>query len=84
MERNTTETEIPMTPTKERVRLSLDVSPELNAKIEKLAEETDATKSDILRRAIMLLDLAVTAKQDGKRVGIADKDQPLTTEIVGF
>ena len=69
---------------KERIRLSLDVSPELNRLIEDLAERTDGTKSDVLRRAIALMDVAVRANESGKRVGIADTDQGLTTEFVGL
>lgn len=68
---------------KERtVRLSLDVSVELNKLINQLAKETNSTKSDVLRRAVSLLNVAVDAKQQGKKIGIAEKDQPLTTEII--
>jgi predicted transcriptional regulator len=69
---------------KERIRLSLDVSPELNELIEDLAGRTDGTKSDVLRRAIALMDVAVRANESGKRVGVADTDQGLTTEFVGL
>ena len=64
------------------VRLSLDVSDELNNLIKQLAKETNSTKSDVLRRAITLLSVAVEAKRQGKKIGIAEKDQPLTTEII--
>jgi predicted transcriptional regulator len=67
---------------KETVRLSLDVSVELNKLINQLAKETNSTKSDVLRRAVTLLNVAVEAKQQGKKIGIAEKDQPLTTEII--
>ncbi len=69
---------------KERIRLSLDVSPELNELIEDLAERTDGTKSDVLRRAIALMDVAVRANESGKRVGVAETDQGLATEFVGL
>lgn len=68
----------------EKIRLSLDVSPELNERLETLAEQTHGTKSDVLRKAIALMDLAVQAKREGKRVGIAEGDQALSTEIVGI
>jgi predicted transcriptional regulator len=64
------------------VRLSLDVSVELNKLINQLAKETNSTKSDVLRRAVTLLNVAIDAKQQGKKIGIAEKDQPLTTEII--
>lgn len=69
---------------KEKVRLSLDVSLELNQTLEDLAEKIGGTKSEVLRKAIALMEVMVEAKQQGKRVGIADKDQPLATEIVGI
>lgn len=69
---------------KERVRLSLDVSPELNDLIEDLAERTDGTKSDVLRRAIALMDVAVKANEQGMKVGVAADDNSLTTEFVGL
>lgn len=67
---------------KEMVRLSLDVSVELNTLINQLATETTSTKSDVLRRAVTLLSVAVEAKRQGKKIGIAEKDQPLATEII--
>lgn len=69
---------------REKVRLSLDVSLELNQTLEDLAEKIGGTKSEVLRKAIALMEVMVEAKQQGKKVGIADKDQPLATEIVGI
>lgn len=71
-------------PEREKVRLSLDISPELNDLLEGLAATTGTTKSDVLRRAITLMEVAVDAKRQGKRIGIATKDQILATEIIGF
>ena len=69
---------------KEKVRLSLDISPELNALLESLAAKTGGTKSDVLRKAIALMEVAVDAKRRGLKLGLAEKDQPLTTEIIGL
>ncbi len=69
---------------KEKVRLSLDISSEMNELLEKLADLTGGTKSDVLRKAITLMEVAVEAKRNGKKFGIAEKDQPLATEIVGL
>lgn len=66
------------------VRLSLEVSPQLNAKLEELAEKLHGSKSDVLRRAVALMDVAVQAKEEGKKFGVANKDQELATEIVGI
>lgn len=69
---------------KEKVRLSLDISPELNALLESLAAATGGTKSDVLRKAIALMEVAVDAKRRGLKLGLAEKDQPLVTEIIGL
>lgn len=67
-----------------KVHLSLDISPDLNALLDKLAASIGGTKSDVLLKAIVLMDVAVDAKRQGKKFGIAEKDQPLATEIVGI
>ncbi|MCS6861624.1 MAG: ribbon-helix-helix protein, CopG family [Abditibacteriales bacterium] len=66
----------------EKIRLSLDVSPELYQKLDELANAIHATKSEVLRRAIALMDVAVRAKEQGKKIGLAEQDQPLATEII--
>lgn len=68
----------------DKVRLSLDVSREMNTLLETLADETGGTKSDVLRKAVGLMEVAVAAKKNNQKFGIADKDQQLVTEIVGL
>ena len=69
---------------KEKVRLSLDISRELNDLLEQLAARTGGTKSDVLRKAIALMEVAMDGKRRGLKLGLADKDQQLTTEIIGL
>src|SRR5919199_4904479 len=73
---------------REKIRLSLDVSPELYALLESIAERTDESKSDVLRKAIVLMDVAVKASQEGKRLLVQDppqKDGHVTqTEVIGL
>lgn len=71
-----------MTDAKEMVHLSLDLSPELNETLEELASKIGGTKTDVLRQAIALMQIAVTAKEEGKKFGIAEPAQPLATEII--
>jgi predicted transcriptional regulator len=73
-----------MSAEKEKVRLSLIVSPELNDTLNELAEKLGGTKSEVLRRSIALMEVMVDAKEQGKKIGIADKDQPLAIEIIGI
>lgn len=67
-----------------KIRVSLDISPELYAKLQGLARDIRGTKSDVLRKSLALMDVAVQARKDGKKIGIAEKSEQLTTEIIGF
>jgi predicted transcriptional regulator len=66
------------------IRLSLVVSPELNKTLENLAENSHSTKSEILRKAIALFDLALQARRKDQKIGILDKDDQVVKEIVGI
>ena len=68
----------------EKVRLSLDVSPELNQVLEDLAAKIHGTKSDVLRKAIALMEVEVDAKEKHQKLGIMDENRQLVTEIVGL
>ncbi len=67
-----------------KIRVSLDISPELYAKLQALAKDIRGTKSDVLRKSLALMDVAVQARKSGKKIGIADRTEQLTTEIIGF
>jgi predicted transcriptional regulator len=67
-----------------RTRLTFDVSAELNEVLERLAEKTSGTKSEVLRKAIALMDVAVDAKGKGQRVGLLDEKDQVVTRIVGL
>jgi len=68
----------------EKIRISLDISPQLYEKLQSLAQELDGTKSDVLRKSLVLLDVAVEARKNGKKLGLADSNNQLTTEIIGI
>lgn len=67
-----------------KVRLTLDLSPELDELVGRLAKITGGTKSDVMRKSIALMELAVEAKRAGKKFGIAQEGQTLATEIVAI
>lgn len=69
---------------KRKIRLSLVVTIDLNETLTDLAERTGETKSDVLRKAIALMEMAVDARQRGRKVAIVEKDQTVMTEIVGI
>jgi hypothetical protein len=67
-----------------KIRLTLDVSQELNKTLNELADNGNTTKSDILRRAIALMELAVQAQKEGGKVMFVNNDKSETKEIVGL
>ncbi len=80
---NKQQTTINQAEARPRVRLTVDVSPELNATLTKLAQEGHITKSEILRRAITLMEVAVSARERGQKIALVDQETPVNTEIVG-
>lgn len=66
------------------VRLSLDVSSELNYVLESVAKATHSSKSDVLRKSIALLEIAVKEKKHGNHLGVFNEKQKIINEIVGF
>jgi putative ubiquitin-RnfH superfamily antitoxin RatB of RatAB toxin-antitoxin module len=67
-----------------RVRLNLVITKQLDAALAQLAVENGTNKSDILRKALALYEVASEAKEQGNRLGIVSKDRQLLTEIVGL
>ena len=67
-----------------KVRLTVDVSPELNETLDQLADNAHLTKSEILRRAIALMKVAAQAHEKGQKLALIDKDQQGMTEIIGI
>jgi predicted transcriptional regulator len=67
-----------------KIRVSIDISPELYSKLQSLARDIRGTKSDVLRKSIALMDVAVQARKEGKKIGFADRSEQLITEIIGF
>jgi predicted transcriptional regulator len=66
------------------VRLNILLSDELYTQIEKVAGDREATKAEVLRKAIALYLAATDGKKKGLRVGLANSDQKLETEFVGL
>lgn len=69
---------------KNTTSISLQVSPELNALLENMASESHSTKSDVMLKAIAMMDVAIKAKNNNQKVGILDLNDNLVNEIVGI
>ncbi len=66
----------------EKVRISLDISPELNRRLQTMARDIHGTKSDVLRKSLALMEVALQATKEGKKFGAAEHSDQLTTEVV--
>lgn len=70
---------------RQRVHLVLDVSAALNTVLEDLAETTGTTTSNVLRKAIALMDVAVDARRAGKHIVVLDHaPDGRSREIIGI
>jgi hypothetical protein len=68
----------------EKVRLSLQVTEELNRLLEEMADDAGITKSDVLRQALALMKAARDGKKQHRHLGLVSDPKKLETEIVGF
>lgn len=78
----TTDNEIKELEALARIRLTLDLSPRLNAVVERIAGNKGTTKADVLRAAIEYLEMAETAANDGLQVGAWRDTETKRTERV--
>lgn len=65
-------------------RINLVVSDELNQVLDELAKDTESTKSDVLRKSIALIKMAVNERKAGNHIGVFDDKQKIVKEIIGF
>lgn len=68
----------------DKVRLSLQVSQELNQTLEEIANSTGTNRTDVIRQALALMKVAHNAKRDGRHLGLVSDARKLDTEIVGL
>lgn len=66
------------------IRLSLDLSPQANNALESVASSQHTTKSDVLRKAIALVQVAEEARRANRKIGIFDTEANVFSEIVGI
>jgi predicted transcriptional regulator len=67
------------------VRFNMVLSDELNSEIDKVALESETTKSEILRKALQLYLAGRERAQDGLKLGFFyPKTRELKTEVIGL
>jgi hypothetical protein len=60
---------------------NLALSEKTNAKLDRIAKDIGVTKDDVFAWAFALLELAVKARKEGKRVAIVNADNSIETVI---
>jgi len=66
------------------VRAQLIRSDELDREINKAAEETGNSRSELVRKALTLYLAALDKKKQGLKLGFAKPEQTLETEVIGL
>lgn len=70
---------------KDKVRLTLELSEDVNQDLEEIADESGSTKSEVLRKAIALVKAASDGKRRGRELALIDpKSEKVVTRIVGL
>ncbi|MFE0756160.1 ribbon-helix-helix domain-containing protein [Inquilinus sp. NPDC058860] len=65
-------------------RLNITMPEGIADRLDKIAEETKTSKSEILRRALMLFEVAHNSVKEGKKVGITSAEGRLEREFIGL
>lgn len=65
-------------------RVSVDLSSQLNARLEEISARHGLSKVDIMRRSFALFDVAIQMKERDERMGVFDQEGRLIREIVGI
>jgi predicted transcriptional regulator len=66
-------------------RFNVVISDDLIAEMDKVADETESTKADVMRKAIQLYIAAQRGKNSGLKVGLADRTtNHMVTEFIGL
>jgi hypothetical protein len=63
------------------LNFDLALSENTNAKLDRMAKEIGVTKDDVFARAFGLLELAIDAKKEGRRLAVIDADNSIERVI---
>lgn len=65
-------------------RYNVVLSDRIDREFDRVAEETEQTKSEILRKALGLYIFAHDGQKRGLKLGLAERDEQLKTEVFGL
>lgn len=66
------------------IKMSLHLSPETNEILEKMCEDNHLTKSDLLRRSLALMQVALKNKKNGNHLVVVNEQGEKQGEIIGL
>jgi len=66
------------------IRMNITIPDELAEKLGVLSERSDTTKSEILRKALILFSVAQEGTREGKKLALVGDKGQVVTEIVGL
>ncbi len=74
----------PVTPENEndKLRLNLDMTRSLNARVVELADHIDGDKADVVRKGIALMEIWAAAKGQKLSLALVDEEGKVATRIV--
>lgn len=67
---------------KDMIRFSVEMSPELANKFEKMSEIEHTSKSDIFRKALFLMHVAIDSKRSGNVLAVVDQKGHKVSDII--
>jgi metal-responsive CopG/Arc/MetJ family transcriptional regulator len=67
-----------------KVRLNLQVSEQLNADLDEMADSTGSNRTEVIRQALALMKIAHQARRECRHLGLVSDPSKLDTELVGI
>lgn len=69
---------------KKNISLSLDMSPDFYDILERLSENSHSSKSDVLKKSVLLLKYLKEETKKGHHIGIIDSNKNVIDQINGI
>ena len=67
---------------KEMVRFVGEMSPDLAHKFDEMVESEHTSKSDIFRKALFLMHVAIESKKKGNQIAVVDREGHKVSDII--
>lgn len=67
-----------------KIRLSLEIPPEINRMLEEIADHLGSSKTEVIKRSLALAEAAQKARRENKIVGVMTQDHRLEKEFIGI